>query len=355
MKQFQKRLRNYICFSVRDTMVTIGIFALAFILCFVLQQFSENDFHVPLIFVLVVMIISRVTSGYFYGLISTVAGVIAVNYVFTYPYFDLDFTLTGYPLTFTTMLVVSLITCTMNTIIKTQERYIRESEKEKLRADLLRGISHDIRTPLTGIVGATNTLLEHEELPAEQKRELLQDIHHDSEWLIHMIENVLSITRIGNSSYELDKSSEIVEEIAGEAVRKFRKQWPEITVRVQVPDEILFVPMDGILIEQVIQNLLHNSAIHGEYCTKIALTITHEGGDAVFTIQDNGCGFTWDSSAANSLQPIPAVSQDKSDRQKNMGIGLTVCRSIIRAHQGTLTFANASEGGAIVIFRLPIS
>ncbi|MBQ9031239.1 MAG: DUF4118 domain-containing protein [Parasporobacterium sp.] len=354
MSRLFLRIKKHICFSVRDTLITAGIFAAAFALCFVLQHFSENDFHVPLIFVLVVMIVSRMTDGYLYGLVAAAAGVISVNYVFTYPYFELDFTMTGYPLTFTTMLLVSLVTSTMTTRIKNQERYIKEGEKEKLRSELFRGISHDIRTPLTGIVGATTVLLENENISGEVRRELLQDINDDSQWLIHMIENVLSITRMGDSSETIRKEPEIVEEIIGEAIRKFRKQWPEIPVRVRIPDEMLFVPMDAILIGQVIQNILHNSMIHGEGCTRIEVEVFIEDQEAVFRFRDNGCGFTWDRSASRPGQPVLSDTTGRLDRQKNMGIGLSLCRTIIQAHKGRLELSNAPEGGAVVEFCLPL-
>ena len=200
MKNLISKIKRYIRFSWRDTLITAGVFSAAFVICFVLQRFSENDFHVPLIFVLVVMIISRLTDGYFYGIIATALGVVSVNYVFTYPYFELDFTLTGYPLTFATMLLVSIVTCTMTTRIKNQERRIEEGEKEKIRADLLRGISHDIRTPVTGIAGSADVLLENEDLSENKRRELLIGIKEDTDWLIHMVENVLIVTRVGNSS-----------------------------------------------------------------------------------------------------------------------------------------------------------
>ena len=350
-KLYQKNIR----FSVRDTLVTAGIFAAAFTLCFFLQHFSANDFHVPLIFVLVVMIISRMTEGYFYGIIAVFISVIAVNYVFTYPYFELDFMLTGYPLTFITMLIVSFVTSTMTSRIKTQERYIKESEKEKIRADLLRGISHDLRTPLTGIAGASNTLMENNNIPEEKKKELLTDINNDAQWLIRMVENVLSITRIGNTEYDLRKEQEMVEEIIGESTAKFRKQRPDITTCISVPDEMLFVPIDAMLIEQVIMNILHNSAIHGENCSRIDIQVSKEEDKAVFSFHDNGKGFS-ESFLQNSAGKrwVAPVQTGRTDRQKNMGIGLSVCKTIIEAHNGDLYLSNSPEGGALVKFELPL-
>lgn len=353
----RKTIRNFkqnIRFSGRDTWIFLGVFAAAFLLCMILQKFSENDSHVPPIFILVVLIISRMTNGYFYGFLSAVFGVVAVNYIFTYPYFELDFTLTGYPLTFVTMLLVSLVTCTMTSRIKTQERFIRENEKEKIRADLLRGISHDIRTPLTGIAGASNVLLENKDLDTERQMELLRDINNDAQWLIHMVENVLSITRMGAEYNVLHKEPEIAEELLGEVIYKFRKQYPQILVHVKIPEEVFFVPADAILMEQVMQNILHNSAIHGEYCSEIWITVECHNDEAVFTFVDNGCGFHPNGSNTKHRRPASDLLQDRHDHHRNMGIGLSVCETIIKAHHGRMEWDNAPGGGALVRFRLPL-
>lgn len=346
---------EYIKLSRKDSLATAGVFFAAFAVCFILQHFSTNDFHVPMIFVLVVLIVSAITDGYFYGILATFVGVFAVNYMFTYPYFQLDFTLTGYPLTFVTMVLVSLLTSTMTSRIKTQERYIKESEKEKIRANLLRGISHDIRTPLTGIVGATNALLENDDISEEKRKELLKDVNDDAQWLIRMVENVLSITRVGSDNYAIHTEEEIVEEIISESVYKFKKQWPNTQVNVHVPNEILFVPMDAMLIEQVIMNILHNSVIHGGKCTRIDIMVRQEEEMAVFTFHDDGMGFPDEKiEPEESNIQILLDSTEATDRQKNMGIGLSVCRTIISAHKGNLSCFNGENGGAVVEFRLPV-
>lgn len=347
-------LKQNIRFSCHDTLIFLGVFTGAFILCLILQHFSENDSHVPPIFILVVLIISRMTDGYFYGFLSAVVGVVAVNYIFTYPYFELDFTLTGYPLTFVTMLFVSLVTCTMTSRIKTQERFIRENEKEKIRANLLRGISHDIRTPLTGIVGASNVLLESKDLDPQKQQELLRDINNDAQWLIHMVENVLSITRMGTDFNSLHKEPEIVEELLSEVICKFRKQWPQIQVHVMIPDEVFFVPVDAILVEQVMQNILHNSAIHGESCTDIWITAEFTHTEAIFTFADNGCGFHLEGVSSGGQFHTSDMLQERHDYHRNMGIGLSLCETIIKAHQGNIEWENGPDGGAIVRFRLPL-
>ena len=130
---------------------------------------------------------------------------------------------------------------------------------------LLRAVSHDIRTPLTSIVGATNVLLEQENtLTAEQRKQLLQCTNEDAEWLIRIVENLLSITRINNSEEaRVKKAPEAAEEVIEGAVAKTHKHYPDVDIRVTLPDELMLVPMDPLLIEQVLVNLMENAVIHG--------------------------------------------------------------------------------------------
>ena len=141
--------------------ITAGVLGLATAVCLFLQNFATTDTHVPLLFVLAVLFISKYTDGYGYGIMASLIAVVGVNFVFTYPYFALNFTITGYPLTFLVMLVVAVTVSTMTTQIKNQEKVRLEAEREKLRGNLLRAVSHDIRTPLTSILGAASGILDN--------------------------------------------------------------------------------------------------------------------------------------------------------------------------------------------------
>ena len=210
--------------TVKDTLITIGILGATSVAVYLLQQFvsSNSDSHVPLLFVLAVLFISRFTDGYIYGLVASMVAVVGVNYVFTYPYFEFNFTITGYPLTFLSMLAVSISVGTLTTQIKQQEQIKLEVEKEKMRANLLRAVSHDIRTPLTSIVGSASGILDnHEILTEEKKMELVQDIKDEAQWLIRIVENLLSVTRIHGDNTQIKTEEEVVEEIISSAVIKF--------------------------------------------------------------------------------------------------------------------------------------
>ena len=276
-------------FTLRDFLIFAAIFICALVLCTLLRRSDISDGFASPVFVLAVLLTSRFTNGYLFGTLAAFLSVIGINYIFTFPYWEFNFTMTGYPLTFFVMLCVSLITCTMTTKIKQQEQFRMESEREKMRANLLRSVSHDIRTPLTSIIGSTSAILETPDLSLDQQHQLLEDVRDDAQWLVRVVENLLSITRMGEDT-RITKQPEAAEEVLGEVARKFRKHYPDVKISVAVPDELLIVPMDAILIEQVMTNLLENAVRHGKNTTHIALSVHQEGENAVFAVQDNGGG-----------------------------------------------------------------
>ena len=278
---------------IKNSLITAGILGAATGFCFLIQEAAESDTHVPLLFVLAVLFISRFTDGYIYGIVASMIAVVGVNYVFTYPYFAIDFTITGYPVTFIAMLAVACSVSALTTQIKKQEQIRLEAEKEKMRGNLLRAVSHDIRTPLTSIMGAASVVLEnYGELSDEKRMDFLKDIREESQWLIQIVENLLSITRIGDNggSASIDKQEEMVEEIVGSAVLKFRKRYPDVEVAVRLPEDPLLVPMDGILIEQVLVNLMENSVLHGKHTSKVEVSAEEEKDRVVFYVDDDGAG-----------------------------------------------------------------
>ncbi len=341
-------------FSRRDLLVSAIILSCAFGLCNLLRLAGSSDGFASPIFVLAVLLVSRLTTGYLFGLIASLLGVVCVNFVFTYPYWAVNFTLSGYPLTFLTFLVVSIMTGTLTAQAKQRERLRAENEKEKMRANLLRSVSHDIRTPLTAILGATSAVLENPEMSPEDRSILLEDVRDDAQWLIRVVENLLSITRIGSDQASIAKSPEAAEEVLGEAARKFRRRFPQVSVSVTAPESLLMVPMDPILIAQVLSNLLENAVLHGGTTTAISLSVQKEGDFARFSVRDNGRGIPesalptlFDGTMKHSETPT-------SDGKRNMGLGLSVCLAIVRAHGGAMEARNL-ETGAEFSFRLPLN
>ena len=341
---------------IKNSLITVAILLIAAMVCFSIQRFSETDTHVPLLFVLAVVMVSRLTEGYVYGILASMIAVVGVNYVFTYPYFEINFSLTGYPLTFVAMLGVACMTSALTTQIKQQEQIRLEVEKEKMRGNLLRAVSHDIRTPLTSIVGAASALIENDkDLTNEEKLEFAQGIRSEAQWLIRIVENLLSITRIDNEKGEakIDKQEELAEEIIGSAVTKFKRRFPEIAVSVELPEEVVLVPMDGILIEQVVTNVLENAAIHGKTTSEIKICVEEEAERVRISLEDNGEGIK------DTVLPrifdgnLHADEEKSSDAKRNMGIGLSVCKAIVKAHKGNMRAEYMVTGGARFTFWLP--
>lgn len=342
---------------VKNILVTIGMLSLATIFCFVLEEFTlpESRTHVPLVYVLAVLLIARFTEGYFYGVVAAVAAVICVNYIFTYPYFAVDFTIAGYPITFMVMLTVAIIVSALMTQIKRQEQIKREIEKEKMRANLLRAVSHDIRTPLTSIAGSAAGIIENKDvLTREQEMELLNNIQEDAQWLVRIVENLLSITRMNSDNAKLETQEELAEDVISGAIVKFQKRFPEISVYANTPDDVILVPMDAILIEQVIMNLMENAVIHGKVTTELTLNLSVENGKAIFTVEDNGEGIKENILPVIFEGTLGSHDDGESDKKRNMGIGLSVCLSIIKAHKGTMKAENKPTGGARMTFTLPL-
>ena len=355
MKKIKSVIQEHLPLSGRGWSVMLTTLTVSSLICVLLWGITSSDTHVPLIFVLAVLMVSLLTEGYFYGMLTAIVSVFAVNFAFTYPYMKLNFTIYGYPLTFMTMLAVGFAISTLTTRLKAQEKLRTESEKEKMRANLLRAISHDLRTPLTAISGSIATVLDNDgALTRQQERELLLDSKQDAEWLCRMVENLLSITRIsGAEGAVLQKTDEVLEEVLSEAVLSFRKRHGAVAVTVSVPDSVLIVPMDAMLIEQALVNIMDNAVLHGKGTTTIHIAAEEHDGMAELRLTDNGGG------VPPSIQPhlfdgsLRLSEREGADRTRSMGIGLSVCHTIVEAHGGTIREYNTAEG-ACFVFCLPM-
>lgn len=342
--------------------VSLLIMGLATGLAFLFYKVvPENSANICMVYILALVLVSRFTIGYWYGIGCSLFAVVCVNYLFTYPYFEINFTLTGYPVTFLGMLAITLLTSTMTShltrqamLIAEREKLLAEAEKEKMRANLLRAISHDLRTPLTGIIGNSSVYLENSaHLTEEEKTEIVNNIYNDSNWLLNMVENLLTVTRIRGDNLSINTSEEPVEEVLAEALQKLHKRYPDTRIHAVIPEEFILLPMDAILIEQVIINLLENAIVHSGSAKPIELIVTDHSDMVSFTVKDYGIGIPADhlDDLFDGSSYTPAQT---ADAHKGMGIGLSICKTIVAAHHGTLTGQNHAEG-AEFIFTLPKS
>ena len=333
--------------------ISAVILCACFILCLFIQDIYEHNSLIPAIFVLGAFLISVITHGYIYGAVAAVVSVLAVNFAFTFPFFAFNFTVPENIISAIILFVVSIVTCSLTAKIKRQEAIKVESEKERMRANLLRAVSHDLRTPLTTIYGSSSALLDkYDEFSDEQCKEIIKGISEDSQWLSRMVENLLSITKLDTANVNLIKINTALDELIDSALIKFSKRYPKQKVEVDIPDDFVFIPMDSLLIEQVILNILENAVQHAHGMTKISLKVFVISDKVIFEIKDNGCGIS-DERLKNIFTGYYSAETEASDSQNhNAGIGLSVCASIIKAHGGDIKAENLKSGGCVFRFVL---
>ncbi len=295
-----------------NTLFTLTLLGIATALAFLFFSFvSENTANIALLYIIVQILIARYTNGYLHVLFSSVFSVICINFFFTYPFFRLNFTLSGYPVTFIGMLIITLLTTATTSSLLSDDSILSDAEK----------------------------------------RELLENIENDSSWLLNMVENLLSVTRINDTvTHQVNKTPEIVEEVVAEAVQRLKKRFPSASIIVHVPTDYLLIPMDAILIEQVLINLLENALIHSGSSHSPELTVTDHPDHVTFCVKDFGHGLNPDV--------IPDIfsgichNTGSVDSHKGMGIGLSICKTIIDAHNGYIEAKNHTNG-ALFLFTLP--
>ena len=338
--------------ALSDALVFLLIMAAAVGASLPLRLVRDGGVYMPMIFLAVVLVVARFTAGYLYSVAASVGGILWISYTFRQPYYEFDF-LYGDLVTFACMLAVALLTTRMTQQIREQEGAYAEAERERVRGNLLRAVSHDLRTPLTSILGATSAILENgETLTTERRTELIRGVYEDSEWLIRMVENLLLITKVEGAA-QIVKRSEAVEEVVAEAVQKFQKHYPDRAIEVSAPEELLMVPMDALLIEQVLFNLLENAVLHGK-AKHIALNVIRTGTEAILEVRDDGMGIQKADFPHLFDGYMGRVERASSDNSRNMGIGLSVCLSIIQAHGGRIEARNVRPSGALFQFTLPL-
>ena len=326
-------------------------------ICFLLNLAIQQVYHtrtlIPMIFVLGVFLVSWKTQGYFWGVTTSVISVLLVNYTFTYPYWAFDLTSPECIFSALVMLIVAIMTGALTTQLKVQEKIWSEMEHERMRGNLLRAVSHDLRTPLTSIYGATSAILEnYDALTKEQRLKLTQEVREDAQWLIRMVENLLSVTRIDDGTVQIRKTPTVLEELVDTVLVKFRKHYPDQEVIVRIPEEFIMIPMDAMLIQQVLINILENAVNHAAGMTELILEVKRADKRVIFSVLDNGSGIPDDRQKVLFNGYLGREEQPADGTRHNMGIGLSVCSAIIKAHGSEIASYNRPTGGAAFVFSL---
>ena len=229
-----------------------------------------------------------------------------------------------------------------------------ETHQERLRSNLLRAISHDLRTPLTSISGNADVLMEESVvLPESKKQELYRDIYDDAMWLINLTENLLSITRIENGTMKLKIEAQLVEEVVVEALKHVDRRVKNYIVKINIPDDLLMAKMDARLIIQVIINIVNNAIKYTPIGSEITISAKKDGQMVRIDIADTGDGID-EQTKKHLFDMFYTASHGKSDDRRGLGLGLNLCKSIITAHGGTINVLDNKPKGSIFSFTLPL-
>lgn len=353
-------------FSVlKDLVMCLFILTAATLIGYAFKAFHLTDADIIMLYIIAVLVISIFTSKMRYCLISSVVGVILFNYLFTYPEFSLSAHDAGYPVTFVTMFITAFIAGTLanklkhNIIIAEQNAREKEeaailAQNEQLRANMLRSISHDLRTPLTSISGNASTLISGgDTLDEAARKQIYTDIYSESMWLIGMVENLLYATRIEDGRIQLNISVEILDDIVQDAVKHIERTYPKRSISVDMHDEIIPVKADANLIVQVIVNLIDNAVKYSDNDTPILINVDRKNEIAVISVADNGMGVPQEEKE-KVFDMFYTGNSRSSDSRRSLGLGLALCKSIIISHRGNISISDNTPKGAIVRFTLPI-
>ena len=228
-----------------------------------------------------------------------------------------------------------------------------QAEQEKLRANLLRSISHDLRTPLTAISGNASILLsDSENLDPNARKQMYEDIYDDSAWLYNLVENLLAVTKIEEDRMELKTQPQLAEEIVSEAMQHISRKRDEHTITVSHEDELLMAQCDARLIVQAIINLVDNAIKYTPVGSHIWVSTRWAESMAVFTVADDGPGIP-DQEKKQIFQMFYTGSTAVADSRRSLGLGLSLCKSIVTAHGGTISVSDNQPVGTVFTFTIP--
>lgn len=257
-------------------------------------------------------------------------------------------------------LVIQAI-CTQLGIALERENLVAEREeirlameRERQRAMLLRSIAHDLRSPLTALSGSGSLLADnYDALTDAERRKLAGDVSEETVWLIDLVENILSMTRISEKQLVLHKQDEVLDDIVSEAVKHTERLLRNRIFTVHLPADIITAPMDGKLIAQAVINLLENAARHTPPDSAITLSVGAEDGCAVVTVSDTWRGVP-EQIRGNLFKRFVTQDEGIVDGRLGLGLGLAICKTIVEAHGGVISYEDNVPHGAVFTFRLPM-
>lgn len=236
-------------------------------------------------------------------------------------------------------------------LTRAEESARLHAERERVRANLLRSVSHDLRTPLAAIAGSAQTLRETGGIPGPY-RNLVVDIEADAMWLSDMVENILSLTRMNEETLPLHTAGEVLEELLQEAIERTSRRTRSERFVLELPDEIIVVDVDTSLVEQLLMNVLGNAVDYSPPGEIVAVSVAMDGDHrASISVRDRGPGIPEDE--LDRVFDLFYTRKTRGDSRRGLGVGLTVARTVAELHGGSIDLRNAESGGLIVTIKLP--
>ena len=348
-----------------------GIMLITSLFSFLLHWLGIGKENILMLFIVGVLLVAYCTNGYPYGVTASVVSVMVFNYLFTEPVRTFSISNQDDVILLLFFLVAALISSNLTVRFRKQVEVARKNEqlaeqltmeqerikfameKEQMRSNLLRSISHDLRTPLTGIAGASSLIAESgDKMDPDRIMSLGKDINEQADWLIQLVENILNMTKIDSGKLVVEKKPEAVEDVITNALAYVKGRRKLRRVEIDIPEEMLLVEMDGKMIVQVLVNILDNAIKHTREDGVILIKAETDEKGVWFYVEDNGTGIEAEikDRIFDEFVTFRPVSRDTG---KGIGLGLAICKAIVTAHGGRIEAANRDEGGASFRFFLP--
>ena len=349
-------------FSMRGVMrcilATIATQVVTVLLALVLDSVGFSEEALIILFVLGVLVTAIFTDGMVYSIVASALAVVTFNIFIVEPRLSMRAWGPDYPETFALMFVVALTASYL--VAKMREnadallKATVKAHNEQMRADLLRSVSHDLRTPLTSIMGNADILRSEDvDLTPQDSRRIASDIYDDATWLTDVVENLLAVTRFDEDAVALDMRVEVVDDVIEEALRHVRRDTAQHTIVVEPSSELLLARMDAQVIVQVIVNLVNNALAHTPSGCTVHISSCRKGAFVAVSVADDGPGIA-EEDRARIFEAFYTSEGGLGDKRRGLGLGLSLCKTIVESHGGTIRYEPADPHGSTFTFTLPI-
>lgn len=342
---------------VGDIIVITVVLVAATLLGCVFYSFDLEASNIIMLFILSVLLIAIFTNKLIYSIISAVLVILIFNFFFTEPRFTLQTLDSRYPITFAIMFIISIFIGTLTSRLKKQQEIIskvnyqkdRDSvklEREKSKNNILRSVSQDIRTPLAAIISDIEELRKKKTLNTN----LIGNIYDEANWLLKIVENLLSATKIDQGNLVITKEMHSAKEIVSEVLDRVNKHKSDFEIVTNLPDDIMDLEVDLGLIIQVLSNIFDNAIKYGNKKSVIKFIVTQSDTNVIFEVVNEGKNI--------SELDLPHVFEmyyraDNDEDKSSDGVGLAVCKAIVQAHNGNIWAINKDENLVSFVVSLP--